>query len=84
MEKEQPQKVYLTVKQFVSRYPWPSESALRAIVQQADERGFSTAIKRFYRRVLIDPQEFFSCLERIQAAEKSGRGQHDLNAGVRE
>ncbi len=66
MELEQQEKTYLTIKQFVSRYPWPSESALRAIVQQASERGFATAIKRFYRRVLIDPQEFFACLERMQ------------------
>lgn len=66
---EQTQRIYLTVKQFVSKFPWPSESALRAIIQKADENGFSTAIKRFNRRVLLDPQEFFSCLERIQGKE---------------
>ncbi len=65
-------KNYLTVKQFAAKFPWPSESALRAIIQNASERGFDTAIKRFYRRVLIDPQEFFACLDRIQGSSSSG------------
>ncbi len=66
---EQFPKEYLTIKQFISRYPWPTESALRAIVQKAMERGFQTAIKRYRRRVLIDAPEFFACLERMQDAE---------------
>ena len=71
MTTESQEKVYLTVKQFAAKYPWPSESALRAIVQNADAKGFSPAIKRFYRRVLIDPQEFFACLDRIQENDSS-------------
>jgi hypothetical protein len=77
---EPQQKAYLTIKQFVSRYPWPSESALRAIIQKAEQKGFSTAIKRFYRRVLIDPQEFFACLERIQVNENGNHRQRNFKA----
>ena len=56
----------LTVKQFCEKYPWPSESAIRAIILEADARGFATAFKRYGRRILVDPKEFFLSLERLQ------------------
>ncbi len=66
MEVEQTQKTYLTIKQFALRHPWPSESAMRAIIQKADETGFTSAFIRYGRRILIDANEFFLCLERNQ------------------
>ena len=58
--------VYLTVKQFCSKHPWPSESAMRAIVLDSKSNGFHSAIKRVKRRVLIDESEFFASIERLQ------------------
>ncbi|WP_154017770.1 DNA-binding protein [Candidatus Protochlamydia phocaeensis] len=55
-----------TVKHFCSKFSWPSESALRAIILNASTNGFQSAIKRVGRRVLIDEQEFFKCINRIQ------------------
>jgi len=66
MTTDQKNKVFLTCRQFNEKYPWPSETALRAIIQDADKRGFASAFKRYGRRVLIDPEEFWSCLERQQ------------------
>lgn len=66
MTTDQKNKVFLTCRQFNEKYPWPSETALRAIIQDADKRGFSSAFKRYGRRVLIDPEEFWACLERQQ------------------
>lgn len=71
MEIEENQRI-LTIKQFVSRYPWPSESALRAIIQKSSETGFDSAFMRYRRRVLINVGEFFSCLERHQKKQNEG------------
>ncbi len=57
---------FLTCRQFNERYPWPSESALRAIIQDAERRGFSKAFVRYGRRILINPNEFWAALERQQ------------------
>lgn len=67
---EQPTRVLLTCRQFAERFPWPSEAALRAIILDAEKKGFASAIKRYGRRILIDSQEFFVCLDRLQ--EKGG------------
>jgi hypothetical protein len=58
----------LTVRQFTQKYPWPTESGLRALIYSAskNENKFHTAFKRVGRRVLIDQSEFWSCIDRIQ------------------
>lgn len=60
----------LTVRQFCDRHRggWPSESALRAIILDAawGKNKFQSAFKRVNRRVLIDPIEFWNCVERMQ------------------
>jgi hypothetical protein len=66
MTSEENSKVFLTCRQFNEKYPWPSESALRAIIQDAAKRGFSKAFVRYGRRILINPNEFWAALERQQ------------------
>lgn len=59
---------YLTVRQFCEKCSWPSESALRAIILGASwgENEFQTAFKRVGRRVLVDVNEFWLCVDRMQ------------------
>jgi hypothetical protein len=66
---EEKNKVFLTCRQFNEKYPWPSESALRAIIGDAENRGFSKAFVRYGRRVLINPDEFWAALERQHGAK---------------
>ena len=58
----------LTVRQFTQKYPWPTESGIRALIFGAskNENKFQSAFKRVGRRVLIDQSEFWLCVDRIQ------------------
>lgn len=64
-----------TVPQFIVRLngSWPSESALRAIILDAawGKNNFQTAFKRVNRRVLVDPVEFWRCVDRMQEGSKN-------------
>lgn len=62
------QKKLLTVRQFIDSCAggWPtSEGTIRAIILDAawGKNKFQTAFKRVNRRVLIDPEEFWKCVE---------------------
>ena len=65
LEENRKQKL-VTIKQFTQKNPWPSEAALRAIIQDAEKRKFRTAFIRYGRRILIDEDEFWACLNRLQ------------------
>jgi hypothetical protein len=60
----------LTVNQFCQKHPWPTESALRAMIFDAHKNGFAPAFKRVGRRVLIDEKEFWRCVDRLQEAKQ--------------
>jgi len=55
----------LTVRQFSAEHPWPSESALRALIFDAPHNGFSPAFKRIGRRVLIDVSAFWGIVDTL-------------------
>ncbi len=56
---------FLTVRQFCEKYPWPGESALRAIIFDAarKENNFQKAIVRIGRRVLISDKIFWQIVK---------------------
>ena len=60
----------LTVRQFVAKHPWPSESALRAYIAGAPANGFSAAFKRVGRRVLVAEHDFFAVIDKLQQKEE--------------
>ncbi len=62
----------LTVRQFCRRYPWPSESAMRAYVYRAEELGISDAFFRVRRRVLVDPVRFFILIKQVESRSTKG------------
>jgi hypothetical protein len=70
-------RVLYTVHQFIVRLngAWPTESALRAIILDASwgKNNFQTAFKRVNRRVLVDPVEFWRCVDRMQEGHKDAR-----------
>ncbi len=66
MEKD---KIFATVKQFseMNKGKWPStEGTIRAIILNASlgKNNFQKAFKRFGKRVLINVEEFWRCVER--------------------
>ncbi len=58
MEKDLPTKL-ITIKQFASQNPWPSESAIRAYRAGAPDNGFASAFVSVGRRVLVDSERFW-------------------------
>jgi hypothetical protein len=65
----------LTVRQFIQSCQggWPSsEGAIRAIILDASwgKNKFQTAFKRVNRRVLVDPIEFWRCVDLMQEEKK--------------
>lgn len=56
----------MTVKQFIKKREgaWPSESALREIILNAEwgQNNFQSAFLRIGRRVLIDTVKFWDCV----------------------
>lgn len=52
----------VTVRQFCEQYPWPTESAVRAYIYRAEEKGLTDAFIRVGRRVLIDAEKFFELI----------------------
>ncbi len=67
---ETKEKRLLTVRQFLKSCEggWPSsEAALRAIILDAawDKNKFQKAFYRIGRRVLVDPTEFWKCVEEM-------------------
>ena len=55
--------ILITVRQFSSKYPWPSESAMRSYIYRANELGMASAFVRVGRRVLIDVNKFFELVQ---------------------
>lgn len=47
-------------------HDWPPIGGLRHLIFHARENGFAEAFKRCGRRVLIDEQKFFECLDKQQ------------------
>ena len=54
---------FVTIKQFCVRYPWPSESAMRAYVSRAARFGLENAFVRVGGRVLVNPEKFFLAIQ---------------------
>lgn len=57
--------VLCTVRQFCSKYPWPSQSALRALILNSEINGFEKAFVRVGRRVLVNIPMFFQIIQKI-------------------
>lgn len=61
---------WITVNQFVEKYPWPTRCGLTAYIYDAEKYGLATAIMRVGRRVLIKPKRFFQLLQEGSPAKK--------------
>ncbi len=56
----------LTINNFAEEHKsFATIGGLRHIIFHANTNGFKTAIKRIGSRVLIDEQEFFKCVEKL-------------------
>lgn len=62
----------VTIKQFCTAFPWPSESAMRSYIYRAEVLGLSEAFVRVGRRVLIMPKSFFSLIKQIESRSTKG------------
>ncbi|MCU7870735.1 MAG: hypothetical protein KZQ98_19770 [Candidatus Thiodiazotropha sp. (ex Lucinoma borealis)] len=53
----------IPVKKWNDHFEWPPIGGLRHIIFHADTNGFSPAIKRVGRRVLIDHEKFWKIVD---------------------
>lgn len=65
------QRRFLTVRELAEAPGWPTESALRAMIFNADSNGLAPAIKRVGRRVLIDVERFWAWVDGQGAGAKT-------------
>ena len=56
----------LTVKQFAEKHPAFSESSLRYHIFNEETNGFSSALIRVGRKILIKEDAFFDWIETLQ------------------
>lgn len=54
-----------TFKQFSQKHPAFPESSLRWLRFNSKTNGLASAFKKVGRRILIDENEFFECIEQI-------------------
>jgi hypothetical protein len=62
----------IPIRIFCSRFPWPSEAAMRSYIYRAHELGISNAFVRVRRRVLVDPEKFFFLIKQIESRSDQG------------
>lgn len=55
----------LTIAQFASEHPWPSQGGLRFLVFNEKKNNFHSVVKRVGKRVLIDERKFFQWVENL-------------------
>jgi hypothetical protein len=67
----------MTIRTFCERYSWPSEAAMRAYVHRAPKLGLTEAFIRVNRRVLVDPQTFFSLIKEANNNRLNQGGIHE-------
>ena len=53
----------IPVPEWKNYHDWPPEGGIRHLIFNAERNGFKKAFKRVGRRVLVDEQEFFKCVE---------------------
>lgn len=58
---------WLTIKQFSTQYPWPSESAMRSYVFKADLLGLQAAFLKVGRRLLVNPKRCFQVIQEVNS-----------------
>lgn len=66
MDKKSQLPTLRTFPQFCERHPWCTEGGLRWLRFNCHENGFERAFRTLGRRVLIDEEAFFECLEEQQ------------------
>lgn len=69
----EPKKIYLTTRKFAeehSRKGWPTWNALRNMHCRRRELQFETAFIKLGRRVLVDYDEFWACVERKEKRDR--------------
>jgi hypothetical protein len=59
------QRHLIPVPKWPNHHDWPSVAALRSIIFNSKSNGFEKAFRRVGRRVLVDEQAFFECIDQL-------------------
>jgi hypothetical protein len=61
-------------------HPWPPPGGMRYLIFNAKRNGFAKAFKRVGKRVLIDEEVFFECIDEknLEASDKPTNPQGDV------
>ncbi len=64
-QNKQPSNRLIPVPDWNKHHAWPPIGGLRHLIFHSKSNGFDTAFKRVGRRVLVDEQEFFRCVDKM-------------------
>jgi hypothetical protein len=64
--------ILLTVKDFCNKHKYPTISAMRYLIFNAEKTGFSKCIRHLGRRVLISEEKWFEYIEEINQPRVGG------------
>jgi hypothetical protein len=67
VKKQQPR--YVLLVDWNRKYDWPTQGALRYLMQYRATNGFESAFVKIGRRVVIDEAKFFECVARQSEKE---------------
>lgn len=58
--------IFLTIKQFSEKYPWPTERGLRCLIFDAKrgKNALNPSFKRINKRVIIDEEMFWQIIRK--------------------
>lgn len=62
-------KKLIPVTDWNKHHSWPPIGGMRHLIFNKSVNGFETAFKKIGRRVLIDEDEFFNCVDKVSNHE---------------
>ena len=62
LQATQPSSSLIPIPQWNKYHAWPPKGGLRHLVFHAETIGFKSAFKRVGRRILVDENQFFACV----------------------
>lgn len=60
---EMPDRIFLSVKQLVAKYPWCTHGGVRSWIFNENSNGFNKVVRRVGRKILINEKLFLEWID---------------------